>query len=426
MKRLPETHSAAALAAAFAKQPPPPSARSRYGICGRILFGASFALITSTVALAQSDFFTTVDSFPEGEVVDIASDRNGVIYAVGAQGPFGATTGVVRVSSDGGQTWPAEAFSQTDVTGFGAVATGARKVGETAEGSLYENTVVVAGSDSTGQWRVFRSVDGGDWNLVDSLNDSDKPVIQAAAIDADGTIYISATCTIPVTVIERRKVTTQLKTGWLVRRIPRVGVANTYRLTETAGRQNTNPAAIACYERTIYVAGTAADRWQVRRSDDNGVTWALVDDFRQNALYRADAKAITISGGQVYVAGSAYEKSGPGKWDPAQNYWFVRKGTGSAGSFDSMTGFFQWDLHGDPAGIAVDSSGGVHVTGYIFKNDGSGTGLWVIRSFNPASQTWENTDVIGGQGRAITADLFGNVYSAGFVDYWSAWVIRAH
>lgn len=383
---------------------------------------------TSLSAVAQSGSFTTIYEDATGYLTDLATDANGTIFGVCTKALNGVSTAVISVSPDGGATWT-DSFDSQGPDYYTVVATGRRMVPPAIPGDAgtHEDSIIVAGNMAD-RWKVMRSTDAGEsWQVIDEYRDQywsaqrpGLPEILAAAVDTEGNAYIAAAAMIPIATRKG----TSLQWGWLVRRIGRDGTTATFRFPEIAGGAVSVPYAITCVGTTVYVAGNGEDRSQVRRSDNGGASWTLVDNYRYDENRRSIAVGIAAdNNGTIYVVGGAWHAPRKGNTLVTVS-WLVRKGTGVAGSFTTDTRVVNASGWNEAISAAVDSTGNVHVTGQsLVTVNGIQTWHWLTKRLDAVSQTWATTDGQEGGPRRIATDPLGNIYWGGSSPL-NGWLIR--
>ena len=378
----------------------------------RAVAGLAFGLFSATAAIAQSDYFTTLDVI-NGQLRDLAVATNGTIIAAGTKYIGDIGTGVVRASADGGKNWTE--YPDSEVGAYDIVVTGRREIAATAnDPATVEESIVIAGTNAaTGKWKAMRSLNAGDWEPIDDFSDPlGTPEICSAAIDTGGNVYIGGAGYMQVTVTTRKGTSTQNKMAWVVRRIGRDGTKTTHKIAGAV------PYAMTCVGQTLYVAGDAIDpTWKVLRTDDAGQNWTVIDS--SNQVGRPFGMAAG-SDGSIYVVGQEPRGGGTvkGKTTPSVPYWIARKGTGAAGSFTTIATISSLNLQGDANDVTVDPNGNVHITGSY--TDASGTESLLTKRLDAITQLWNTTDhITPGAGWKIESDGAGNIYSAD----WT-WMVR--
>jgi hypothetical protein len=164
--------------------------------------------------------------------------------------------------------------------------------------------------------------------------------------------------------------------------------------------------------------GTEGNYWRVMKSSNGGATWTVADNF---VLDTRDCPSFAHSiaadsAGNLYVAGSAMSMvSGESKMN-----WIVRKGSPGGTSWATEDRFtFPGGYAGGHAwarSVSVPPDGEVYVTG----NTRVTSDRWFTRQRSAATGLWSMTDDFAHPtnlttlGRAIRADLYGNVFSVGY------------
>ncbi len=381
----------------------------------------AFGLLTSAGATAQSDYFTALDD-TDGGLSDLAVAPNGTLIAVGTKYFTEAGTGVVRVSWNGGKDW-VERVPDPQVSSYVAVASGHRKIAPATATDLatFEDSIVIAGHTGTGRWRVLRSLNSGaDWEQIEDFADPNSVgELFCATMDNEGNVYLGGTGFESVLVTTRKGTTTQLRPVWLVRRIGRDGTKTTSPIPGSGPSYTCAPYGMTCVGRTLYVAGIGENHWQVRRSEDGGKTWTLIDSA---GMETSDAFGIAAGpDGTIYVVGRQFRaKTTTVKGKTTTTlvpYWIARKGTGLAGSFTTISAISNANLNGEAGGVTVDPSGNVHITGGQYLG---GTDYWLTMRLDAISQQWTTTDRLAGTtGLRVKSDAAANIYSGG-----GSWMVR--
>lgn len=178
----------------------------------------------------------------------------------------------------------------------------------------------------------------------------------------------------------------------------------------------------------LYVVGESQvssydQKWMVRRSSDNGVTWNNLDIYNTSG-FKASALAINQSAGNIVVAGYdeqaagikatiRYSSDGGATWVLGDQFVYA---TGKPAMYKTMT---------------RDNLGNLYVSGHV--EDFSGVAKWFIKKSTNGGANWAtivNSSFIAGKNSEIhklSADTNGNIYAAGEYtagDNTRYWVLR--
>jgi hypothetical protein len=281
---------------------------------------------------------------------------NGTLYAVGSSIENRASVWKVRKSETGGgaNTWVDDGASFSLKKGASSIATGV-----TADASGIAYTCGRAFDGPAPHWIVRRKISGGVWTTVHDLKGA-----------GDTTAYGISVC----------------------------------------AQGGNNPAD------AILAVGNLNNKWTVIRSQNQGAsgTWQVVDSWSPDTRTSATATGVACdSSGNIYVVGAR------GTWDFPKG-WVVRMSSqgGAPGSWttvlDSAEGNASWAF-----AVAVDGDDNVWISG--MTQDVAGTPRWTVLK-NRISETWPASwaarqrplgVTMSSKGRAIAADAFGNVFTAG-------------
>lgn len=139
----------------------------------------------------------------------------------------------------------------------------------------------------------------------------------------------------------------------------------------------------------VYVAGSLeptpeTSRWIVRKSTDDGASWDIVDDF-------VLADGLPAGGGSIAVAddGRIYVLGGAMPVDP-ETHRLVRRSDDGGASWEVVDDFVYAPGYASySAGIAIAPDGSIWTTG----QGGSETSShWLVRRSNDGGDTWETVD----------------------------------
>jgi hypothetical protein len=154
--------------------------------------------------------------------------------------------------------------------------------------------------------------------------------------------------------------------------------------------------------------------WVVKRSDDDGQTWADVDDFQFDAAENAYAEGVYINTrNEIFVYGSAgkplQSQYGVIRFSNDYGAHWTTLGTGGAG--------FQYNSYKDTVwnSFVEDRYGTYWVAGT--GTDYLGKTHWIVQKSTNSGQSWTTVDDYSTAGpyeaRGIVADSVGNVYVVG-------------
>jgi Beta-propeller repeat len=363
---------------------------------------AALALMNCSSVLGQGqevDDFQLVPGY-KSISYDLGQDSNGTLYSVGrGYTPMGSS-GVIRVSTDGGDHWATLAPSSSlNVNGFftafagnpgvnGAIYVGTyagqiyrsedgglswepdgvfeypaggggilRRMTVASDGSVY----AVGRAANSLVWVVRKRDQNGNWRTVDAISKSS--LAWDVQCDPSGVVFVAG----------------YVKDIWTVRRSKDGGATwstvDSFRLVKGS---NSRAQGIAFdSDGSVYVVGSTTlnrfvgDAWLVRRSDNGGVSWATVDTFQYANYPYTQAWAASVDHGRVYVGGGAYSNGSAA--------WLIREGTQPKSSSD-------WQICDEvdsfAAGDGVSAirslgNGTIIATGSLDMNDGSGS-HWII------------------------------------------------
>jgi hypothetical protein len=393
----------------------------------------SHGIINSLLLLAiglscQAQSWQTVDDFQQnanpwtyGDSI-VAGGPSNLVFAVGH---VSSTNGVgislaVRRSRDQGKTWE----TVDDSTAWSSERFEYLHAAISPTG-----TVVVAGMvrpdiNSWGRWFVRLSADGGStWATVDDFtyepDSGGLPV--AAAIAADGTIYVAGYAT-----------TYQGSQRLLIRRSADQGaswetVMDEDRSLGTSFGIN-GVFSMKLTHAGVFLTGVGYNMdsqgrifspWRVLRSTDQMASWQVVDDWLAPGSDECPARDIAEDArGNLVVVGSSRFYSAN------LNDWVVRRSADGGNTWapvDEITNQY------GPYGVAADSSGGLWATGTFSE--------YRTRVSHDGGATWADSDrfvydVAGGAystPSGITSDGAGNIFVIG-TGYHSGqkphWILR--
>jgi hypothetical protein len=231
-------------------------------------------------------------------VTDVAAGNSGAIYVCGQSfGPWMVRKGQ-RTQS--GITW-----ATVDTPGLGQATSVFVRPGMAGQ----PDEVLVCG----GGWTVRRSLDGGaTWNTLDSSSGSAFALTTAP----DGGIYvvgrIATTTTVTNQTVVKKKVvittTTTTQYGWQVRKSANDG-ATWANMDYVANGWPQYSITADAFGRVFAVGfnDVTPRTWLVRGSSDGGATWATTDLFLPSGATSAQAVAVGSDAfGNVCVVGELY------------------------------------------------------------------------------------------------------------------------
>jgi len=391
--------------------------------------------VNENIPCQTVDEWTTLDDYQySAEMQSTANtsgiDNKGNLYVAGLGFTKRGTRWIVRKSATGERgSWEVVDDYVSEKTVFGGVPKG---IGSDFQGKLY-----VAGSESLSypdkkkyrhHWIVRMSPDGspGSWETVDSYSHGETGNALAKGVvgDVSGNIYVvgggyenfgdsdwivrkgsSYSKGYWKTVDEYRfkgkssealgitidpfgnLYTIGRSTGtWLVRKSEDKG--ESWKLVDSyqyiAGKASYPSAIAANSYGQLFVAGQGTDEkdkyhWIVRKSEDFGVTWQTVDDYQYRKGHFSYANGIIIDGqGRIYVGGS-------GRTANYQNPWIVRASYDGGKSWNVFDEFkYNADNSEDKViddvvvAMGLDSRGHPLALGDVY---GSPSRRWIVRGF---------------------------------------------
>jgi hypothetical protein len=389
----------------------------------------------SNGAHAQSGNWQTVDSYRAdpnlgASAGDIGTDASGsIIYSVGsAIVSDGTHMATVRASSDAGLNWSTLSMF-LDPGYFWAHYRG---VSSAPNGDLFVSGEI---SDPTigKRWLVRRSSDlGFNWTTVDS------PAVGAmGSYPSAGDVKVAASGEVYAAGAQAGG---SSPFQWVVRKSSLAGDPGSWASVDVLGTIGASEARSIAFNAagTVFVAGRVANAqngsatWTVRRSQNQGATWATVDAYQETAGLNSGAEGIAItSGGTIYVAGyargftAAKGKSGKGTYS---DYWVVRRSTNGGSTWANVDKSTSADgSFLSPTGLTTDAAGSVWVCGYTGTS--TAPNQLIVRKGTPGSNgtvAWTASDTfqtgLGARANGITTDAVGNVFVTGrWVDSTENW-----
>jgi hypothetical protein len=255
------------------------------------------------------------------------------------------------------------------------------------------------------------------WSTIDDFAYANTAAAQATASDASGNIYVAGW--------GFDAATTQ---HWIVRKFSAGSwiTMDDYQYSPGRGAQATSVTSDS--SGNIYVAGYAVDNvslwhWIVRKF--SGGTWTTSDDYRYPAT-PGDSTPTAIASdfsGNLYVAGYAADNS-------SVQHWLVRKFSG--GAWSTIDDYNYIAGHGANAtALTKDLSGNIYTAG--FSTDVTNVPYWIVREYSGG--TWTTIDVFqytsgqSSRANAITSDAAGNIYVGGYGNDASTaqhWIVQKY
>jgi hypothetical protein len=363
--------------------------------------------------------WATVDDLPDqAAYLDIASDANGNVYAVGMAGYGTNPRAIVREKPAGSTTW-STLLQQPGIGEFKKVVIG-------TAGELY-----LAATN----WNVYSYIPGqSSGQLLEHMSGS----AESLALDASGNLFAGGSTAVTTTTTSHGKTTSTTVYHWTIRE-KLAGQSNFMTVDDVAINGNTGswpdvnaitsiPSGPAAGIYAVGDWGTGrgypSDHWIVRKSADGGHSWATVDDLAYSTptgtAYGSRALGIAAdSAGSLYVTGQSATRTMTGTSKKpvytATDNLIIRKSTngGSAWTNDLVA---QTGIEDEPVGMGTDAAGNVYLAttenspgtaerAVVRTNAG---GAWnVIDDYELAS----NQDTFG---YGFATDPAGNLYEAGY------------
>lgn len=380
----------------------------------RLIRTASFALALSVCSVLSSSAgeWDSVDYLADAFPTAVVSINGDVFVTGDVDLGNGSIMAVISKSTDQGDSWYDLTFPDTPTFEAAAV----RTIGGGAV--PVEHHLVLSGGG-----QIRRSLNAGvTWEIVDQLPGG--MAVRSITIDSAGNIYVAGSASKLFTIGTGKKTTRESRSYWVVRRIARdaeLGAGDegksTFHLDDTARGGNTWPTEAICDGSSVIIAGRSGGYWHVRRSDDQGQSWALLDDHQEHVGYTSVAEALTVdSQSNLWVVGYGLRPPiGKGRSAFNPSSWLVRKGTPNGNGTYTFTTINTFEIQPSSwtaaRGILIDGSGNVNVTGDAVSD---GEYRWVTRTLPTGSSTWASRDNAPGfTTTRIASDLSGNLYVAG-------------
>lgn len=344
-------------------------------------------------------------------------DSQGNLFVTGCAYDHNIAHWVTRKSTDNGTTWVTKDDFQYQ-TGAATHSDIYPDFG-TSAGNLY---TVGFGYDSGGakHWVVRKSADDGEtWITVDDfqLAAGVSAVAVGFAADANGVLYVVGNA------IDRAA-----NTFWIVRKSGDKG--KTWKTVDKfqIGPHTTAEACAVTTDsnRNVYVSGSigtsTGHSWVVRKSSDLGLTWQTADTYMHDDQYTSSWGIAADTLGNVYAVGYGYSGKGA--------VWIVRKSADDGQTWANVDEFqLAPDLISWARTVAIDDGGNVYVGGTA-KDQADGH--WLVKMSSDQGNTWTIVDDFqlkpknGATVRGIGFDATGNVFSVGMASDRAGafWVTR--
>lgn len=318
---------------------------------------------------------------------------------------------IVRKSANNGQKW-----ITVDDYQYQSGSSSSDDIEPVLGKDIYGNLYVAGSSfDSEGNvhWIVRKSTDSGStWNTVDDFRTTGIVSIATSfTSDANGNIYVAGYGS-----------TSHSGYHWFVKKSNNAGatwsVIDNFQLPD---KGDAGAASLTSDNNgNIYCTGIASNQWVVRRSNDNGNTWTTVDNFQGAGDLSAPRTIIADATNTLYAAGTSFNPY------PNGNVWVVRKSVDSGITWGSVDNYQPSSAQiADPQGMATDTNGALYTVGKI--QDATGF-HWVTRRSTDQGATWSTIDNFQmrgkpmAEGKTIWTDASGNIYTAGMAS--SRWIVR--
>lgn len=386
------------------------------------------ALLCAGSAPTHAQTWETIDDAAgaTGEgVYKVTSDSAGNIFAAGyVRDATERYHAVIMKSSDSGATWATviDYPAVNDLSAPNGPFAGFTSIVSADVGG--ERHLVATGTHRRlpnpgyrSVWMTIRSRDGGaTWETLDEYLPpfpSSMPP-RDVAVDANGNHYIVA--------LVKDQEAGNGNSHWLIRKgqvtsggmtwsmVGDFSYADGWDYSYGHGFAADGPSRVVCVGSSVFVAGSGANSWIVRKSSNGGSTWQVVDTYQYGKNLKSHAFDVAAdSAGNVYVAGYG-QKLG--------TRWIVRRLASGGTKWSTVDDFrLSGGSYAEGKGIAIDSNNNVHVTGMAAFSQGKGN--WVTRQRSAATGAWSTIDTFSlaavqdTAGRSITADPSGNLFAAG-------------
>ena len=200
---------------------------------------------------------------------------------------------------------------------------------------------------------------------------------------------------------------------------------DTGRISVREAEDRFSPWAVARGSTGIFASGQSTDnpdhtpRWQVRRWDEEGQAWRIVDAL--SGPLESEATAVHVApDGSVFVAGVIEKK------------WIVRRSLDQGRTWKQVDAFQLVDgQHSVPCGVATAALGNLHVVGYAEVAPDAPESVhladdshWIVRSSRDGGEHFQTTENLTspqkkGESRADAVTILpnGDVVVIGTVGY---------
>jgi hypothetical protein len=270
----------------------------------------------------------------------VAIDSSGAVFAAGVRGyDSSSPRWMIRGTSDQGSTWSTVSTTVPSVL----LAAG-------PSGSLYSSAGQMYGAID--KWKINKSIDSGvNWTSVDSFSSSGaNSVLSALAVAPTGTLY-------------------------------------------TAG----------------YSSDGTSTHWLVRRSHDSGATWTTMDDFSPSGTYGSLDHLVVGPHGEVIVSGQF-------STEDFNSRWIMRKSLDQGATWAGVTGPDESAFaHTGIEELLLTPASNLFVTGY--SSDKNYHGNWYLRRSTDLGASWTELASAPYSGNFISTssaiDSTGNLYLVG-------------
>ncbi len=369
-----------------------------------LILGANILLASLTPLLAQSSW-KTAESLPHLRGRDIAVDPTGTFFALMLDDSTSTTGPVftsVVASSDQGANWET----------VGLIGGYAVDLAIAPDGAIF-----ATGNRSatiSGRAFLWQSLDHGrTWTISEASTGlpSTMLVLDVAAGSA-GSIYICGTS----------------GGAWLIRKGQRTTAGSLIWSTVDSipGFPANQPDSLCIRPGApgqadeILVCGRVSGLWTVRRSVNDGASWATVDSYAAD-MQLGYSGVTTAPDGSIYVVGRVARtistqtvvKKKIVVTTTTEYGWLIRKSANRGASWSNV----DYLANGWPgnAPITVDAFGRIFVVGF----DNATTQSWLVRASSDGGATWVTTDSFlspdsyRSQAWGIASDLLGNVCVVG-------------
>lgn len=340
------------------------------------------------------------------------TDKDGNFFVAGsAYSSSDIDHWVVRKSTDGGLTWKTvdDYQYQPGALGYNDISP---VLAQDSNGNLYAAGFSFDTLGNT-HWIIRKSSDSGlTWNTVDDFKSSGSAAIATGfTSDINGNIYSVG-------------YGSTKRTGyhWYVRKSDNAGltwsIVDDFQFSPSTAAE----AAAITSDSTgnLYASGSANNNWVVRKSTDSGITWSTVDSFQNDGNLAESQYIISDSKSYLYSVGTAYNTY------PEGSKWVVRQSIDNGITWKTVDDFqFMPTQLAEARSVTVDTKGNVYVLGSAQDADGF---HWITRKSIDDGGTWTTIDKFQlkgnkmASGNTIWTDANGNIFTAGMAG--NRWIIR--